>query len=446
MDHYTKIVKHGFTEQNQGIGQWLLKTQTAWRGRGQSFLRSNACRGCLAGFGLLTLFLAVYWVAPLAVAAPLPATPTLGTVPPPAVYLPVVATKPLSLAQRIGFGLTSASLSHYSDVGELGAGWYLDWQVRSAPERPNQMDYVQMIRLHQKLACGLPYHSDRTVCPYATPLTYTYQPSQTAIEAAAQAKPGSLWLIGNEMDRVDWAYCLEWVGSHCKTVGYNGQDEMLAETYAVAYHDLYHLIKAADPTARIAIGGVIQPTPLRLDYLTAVWDHYQSAYSTTMPVDVWNVHNFIIQEKAKDWGADIPPGIEAQVGAYVGHPETHIDMQIFDEQIRAFRQWMKERGEQQKPLVVSEYGVLYYNGLMGLPDRPSYVQDFMVATFDYFYKTKDCTLGLASDGCRLVQQWNWYSLDDTWGNFNPYSRLYDPNTRQITATGERFRRYIAESK
>jgi len=164
-----------------------------------------------------------------------------------------------------------------------------------------------------------------------------------------------------------------------------------------------------------------------------------------MPVDVWNVHNFIIREKAKDWGAEIPPGINAQQGAYIGPNNTHIDMTIFDQQIRAFRQWMKERGQQEKALVVSEYGVLYPNGLMGLPDQPSYVHNFMVNTFDYFYQTRDCTLGMPGDSCRLVQQWNWYSLDDTWGNFNPYGRLFDPNTTNITATGERFRRYIAET-
>jgi len=366
------------------------------------------------------------------------------TVTPVAIYLPMVSTEPMPLAERMGFGLTSAALGIYTDVASLGAGWYLDWQVRSAPERPNNMAYVQMIRVHQKLACDAWYHGDRNECPYATPLDYVYMPDQATIEAAAQANPGALWFIGNEMDRVDWRYCLEWEGTHCKTVGHNGQDEILPETYAVAYHDLYHMLKAADPTARVAIGGVIQPTPLRLEYLTKIWDSYQTTYTATMPVDVWNVHNFIIQEKASEWGAEIPPSIDATIGEYVNEPSTHIDLVIFKQQIRAFRQWMKDRGEQAKPLVVSEYGILYHNGTMGLPsNQASHVQNFMIATFDYFYNTKDCTLGLSSDGCRLVQQWNWYSLDDTWGSFNPYSRLYDPTTLQMTATGERFQRYIA---
>lgn len=391
-----------------------------------------------SGIGLATLILINQWVFQVQAS-----DIERGTVPPAVVYLPMVSTTPLTLAERMGFGLTSASLSQYPDVATLGAGWYLNWLVQSNPERPNDMDFVQVIRVHQKLACGEWFHRDRTACPYATPLDYVYQPNQATIEAAALANPGSLWLIGNEMDRIDWGECGD---PGCTTIVHNGQDETLPETYAVAYHDLYHLIKAVDPTAQIAIGGIIQATPVRLQYLTQIWDSYQTTYSTTMPVDVWNVHNFIIQEKARTWGADIPPGVDAQEGAYVDKPETHIDLTIFDEQIRAFRQWMKERGQQEKPLIVSEYGVLYHNGLMGLPNQPKYVQDFMIATFDYFYKTKDCELGPANDNCRLVQQWNWYSLDDTWGNFNPYSRLIDPTTRQITATGERFRQYIAETQ
>lgn len=362
-------------------------------------------------------------------------------------YLPIISTtpRPIPLAQRIGYGLTASSISVYTDVTTLGAGWYLDWSVRVEPERPANMDYVQMVRVHQKLACGQRYHSDRNVCPYVTPLDYVYSPNQATIEAAARANPGSLWLIGNEMDRIDWAYCTEWEDAHCKTVAYSGQDETLPETYAVAYHDLHAIIKTADPTARVAIGGVIQATPLRLQYLTAIWDHYQAIYSTTMPVDVWNVHNFIIQEKAHSWGADIPTGITATVGEYVDAPATHIDMAIFDQQIRAFRQWMKARGQQHKPLIVSEYGVLFHNGLLGLPDdEPEHIYTFMVDTFDYFYNTKDCAIGLRSDQCRLVQMWNWYSLDDVWETFNPYARLYDPTTRQLTVTGERFQTYIAE--
>ncbi len=377
-----------------------------------------------------------------------------GTIPSPTIFFPYINRLAAQLqgpplAERIGFGLTSAALAPYTDVATLGAGWYLDWRVREAPERPADMEYVQMVRVHQKLACGEWYHRDRAACPYAEPLDYLFRPGKAAIEAAARANPGSIWLIGNEMDRVDWGYCIQETGGHCDIVGHNGQDEILPETYAVAYHDLYTMIKAADPTAQMAIGGIIQPTPLRLAYLTAIWDHYQRLYTATMPVDVWNVHNFIIQERANSWGADIPPGIDAREGEYVDDPSTHVDMTLFKAQIVAFRTWMKARGQQEKPLIVSEYGVLFHNGLMNpawASNDPSYVQTFMIASFDYFATAKDCSLGYLADGCRLVQRWNWYSLDDTWGDFNPHSRLFDPESGAMTATGQLFREYLAQKK
>jgi hypothetical protein len=366
------------------------------------------------------------------------------------IYLPFISqsvSQPAGLlSMRLGYGVTRGPLTNYPEIVSLKAGWYVDWGVNVRPSLPNQMEYVQTVRVHQKLKCGMPHNADHIACPYAQPLDYTYFPDQATLLAAVSANLGSLWLIGNEMDRIDWAYCVQWEGTFCKQIGYDGQDETLPETYAVAYHDLHDLIKQADPTAKIAIGGVIQATPLRLAYLTKIWDSYQTQYSTTMPVDVWNVHNFIIREKAHDYGTDIPPGIDASEGEYLNDLKTHIDMTIFGRQIYAFRQWMKERGQQNKSLIVSEYGVLYSNETMKFSaNDPQIVQNFMVSTFDYFLNTKDCAVGLLVDDCRLVQRWNWYSLEDVSGTFNLYSRLFDPKSFQITATGEKFRTYSLQN-
>jgi hypothetical protein len=364
------------------------------------------------------------------------------TMTPVALYLPMMFNDYKLLADRLGYGVTGQTLTHYPDLGVLNAGWYLDWSTRAQPARPYGMEYVQTIRIHQQLACGQRYHGDRNACPYAESLAYVYYPNAATITQTAQANPGSLWLIGNEMDRKDWSYCAEWDGDFCRIVAHSGQDELLPESYAAAFHELATLVRSADPTARIAIGGVIQATPLRLQYLTRVWDSYQAQYSAPMPVDVWNVHNFILQEQRNNWGAEIPPGIEAEQGEYLGNTRLHLDMSSFDRQIRAFRQWMKERDQQDKPLVVSEYGVLYHNNTMGIADgNAAPVQNFMLQSFDYFLHTKDCNLGFAADDCRLVQRWNWYSLDDRPGDFNPHSRLMDPTTLQITGTGLLFSQY-----
>lgn len=342
----------------------------------------------------------------------------------------VAAYRPLSA--RLGYGV-HRGLDGYVGVESLGAGWYLNWGVSARPPRPGGMEYVQTVSIHQKLACPLfsADAHDREKCPYAEPYDYVLATGRDAIAAAAAANPGSLWLIGNEMDRRDWPG--------------GGQDEILPETYAVAYHDLHETIKRLDPTARIAIGGVIQPTPLRLEYLTRAWDAYRARYGAAMPVDVWNVHNFILREVLDEYGAGIPPGSTAHEGVtyppFPGGDRSHVDMAIFDSQIRAFRAWMRDRGQQDKPLIVSEYGVLYSHapGTASAGD----VQRFMIATFDYFLDARDCTLGMPADGCRLVQRWAWFSLNDMGleDGFNPYGALFDPRTKQITGTGALFRDY-----
>jgi hypothetical protein len=356
-------------------------------------------------------------------------------------YLPSVMGPELAL--RVGYGATSPPLQRYKTLGTLWAGLGLDWNATVAPEHLNGMEYVQIVRVHQKLACGVWHHSDRQACPYAEPYDYLSSLDQATIRTIAQANPGALWLIGNEIDRKDWAYCADWDGTFCKTVAYSGQDEILPATYATAYHDLYTRIKATDATALVANAGVIQATPLRLKYLTQIWDSYLAQYGETMPVDVWNVHNFILQEKARDWGAEIPPGLDETTGEYLDTTTTHMDLTIFDKQIRAFRQWMKDHDQQAKPLIVSEYGVLFSNSVMGFrDDDPTPVQNFMTGSFDYFLDTQDCALGFVQDACRLVQRWVWYSLDDKSGGFNPFGRLVDPDSTEITATGQVFRDYV----
>jgi hypothetical protein len=346
---------------------------------------------------------------------------------PRSIYLPLIFGPPPT-SWRMGFGSWGTDIVRYPQVTSLKAGWYVNWTTQVRPQRPGFIEYVQMIRIHQKLTCPLwsTNAHNRTICPYAQPYDYVTLQTRDEIAAAVRANPQSLWLIGNEMDRRDWPG--------------GGQDEMLPEVYARAYHDMYQLVKGIDPKARVAIGGVIQPTPLRLQYLTQVWNTYKALYGKNMPVDVWNVHNFILQEKMNDYGAGIPPGIQASEG--VSYPDdelSHINRQIFDQQIRAFRAWMKARGEQNKPLIISEYGVLYSH--VAQINTAAAVQDFMVWTFDYFLTTRDCSLGYAADDCRLVQRWAWYSLDDPATEFNRFGPLFNFDTLQISSTGVRYRDY-----
>lgn len=356
---------------------------------------------------------------------------------------------------RMGFNMTDMSVvqfgcgkvSEYTDILALKAGVYLDYILCQEPDRPNGMEYIQTINIHQAITCPLGSVDawNREACPYVEPYDYVLTgSSKPQIVTVAQENPGSLWLIGNEVDRRDWPIW-DYSVDPPRIVASGGQNEMIAEVYARAYHDLYHLIKGADPTARIANAGVIQATPLRLKYLSIVWDSYQQLYGEPMPVDVWNVHNFILREVRGEYGADFPPGITGTLddGQYwqQNDRDTHVNLAIFDSQIRALRQWMKERDQQEKPLIVTEYGVLYQHEGMGTAPL---VQGFMLDTLDYFLETKDCSLGYAADDCRLVQRWLWFSLEVQTGGVNPYGGLYASDTLTITQTGMKFRSFSEE--
>jgi hypothetical protein len=280
-------------------------------------------------------------------------------------------------------------------VEKLGIGWYLNWGVRMEPPRPAGADFWQMVRVSEQ----------------------DYRPDAETIRAVASANPGSFWLIGNEPD-VPW------------------QDNATPERYAVHYHDLYGLLKSADPTCQVAIGGVSQPTPLRLAYLERVLSTYESRYGEPMPVDVWNVHNFILREERDSWGVGIPPGMDADSGMLY-EIEDHDDATIFREQLVVFRRWMSEHGERDKPLVISEYGILMPEDYGFDQER---VQRFMEVTFDTFLTARNEVIGYPEDGDRLVQWWCWYSLAAP-EDYYPTGNLFDPETKALTALGAAFARY-----
>jgi hypothetical protein len=328
---------------------------------------------------------------------------------------------PLEARYRFGVGVAGWDIEQY-DVEQLRAGWYVDWGAHLNPPEPAGMEYVQMVRLHQLTECWPQRTWDRTACPYVEPYTYTLTSpdSMSDVASIAQANPGVLWLIGNEMDRIDWDG--------------GGQDEMMPELYAEAYHDLYHLIKDTDDAAQVAIGGVIQPTPLRLEYLDTVWDTYQSLYLTEMPVDMWNIHNMILREVANSYGADVPPGASSYTGRLYELQDAD-DIGIFEDHVLDFRQWMKDKGQRDKPLIISEYSVLY-GQVPGHDYDYARVKAYLYATFDYMSTATSSSLGYPADGNRLVQRWAWYSLNDA--NFEggiTYHHLFDPDTKLITRLG-----------
>jgi hypothetical protein len=322
------------------------------------------------------------------------ATPTVGEQPSTTVTPHADGLLTGSNRARVGAALALGKLTDY-DWDGAEPGWYLNWQVDPQPSRVGRARFAQMVRVNEG----------------------GFYPPLDTIRRAAQANPGSLWLIGNEPD-VKW------------------QDNVTPERYAAVYGELHQAIKAADPTAQVAIGGVSQPTPLRMAYLDRVLAAYRTQFGAEMPVDVWNVHAFILREEQGSWGVDIPPGMDVAQGQLYEIAD-HNDMEVFRRQITDFRRWMAERGLRDKPLIVTEYGILM-PASYGFP--PEVVSDFLVNTFDFFLTARDAELGYPADDDRLVQAFNWFSIAD---KTYPTSNLFDPETRNVSPTGETFKAYVS---
>jgi hypothetical protein len=251
-----------------------------------------------------------------------------------------------------------------------------------------------------------------------------------------------LWLIGNEIDRRDWE-----LGGN----GY-GQDEMTAGLYATAFHEIRDVIKTADPTAKIAISGVIQGTPIRLQYLDMIWDSYYAQYGYPMgnDIDIWNVHGFILREVRGSWGADTPPEINDNGFLYGASFQTcinaHHDVSYLQEFIEAFRTWMAQHGGQDKPLLVTEYGILYGQSALGEEDgiTSAQIEAYMLDTFDYLLTAQDGATGYPLDENRLVQGWLWYSLNDNSSWYRDSALFHTTTTpKTLTSIGDAWENYVS---
>ncbi len=301
--------------------------------------------------------------------------------------------------------------------------------------------------------------------------SYYTIPSIAEIRQTARDYPGRLWFLGNEPDRV------------------RVQDDIYPQMYAVGFHDVAKAIKEEDPTALIAIAGLIQPTPGRLQYLDIVWDTYTSLYNEPMPVDVWNMHGYILAEKAQDGGlgpARVALGTDPNLAVLLSdltsnscnitsNPFLHTDniycyaehdsQPILKQHIINMRTWMKEHGQQNKPLIINEYGSLFTFWDYDDPINPTRcflqdengkcfteqrVSDYMRASNTLFKSFSDTNLGYPADDYKMVQQWLWFTIytDSTGQSSNllveNYANFSVGHPDALTQVGNTFRELATE--
>jgi hypothetical protein len=290
---------------------------------------------------------------------------------------------------RVGLAMPYEPVSTY-DLASLGVGWVMNWNVQLETPWDEVVEYAQTVSVRHGVL----------------------SPNAGVLTAVAAARPGSLWLISNEPD-VRW------------------QNNVLPEIYAHLYAEAHAAIKAGDPTAIVAVGGIAQATDLRLRYLDLVLESYQRAYGEPLPADAWHIHNYILREERDSWGVDIPPGLPDDTGMLYDMDDSG-NLEIFRAQIYRFRRWLYDRGYGGQPLFVTEFGVPM-PAEYGFP--PEVVIDFLREAWSFFLTASDPILGDPSDGGRLVQRWCWFGVsfadyptgdlvDSTTGEWTPVGRAW----------------------
>ncbi len=327
-----------------------------------------------------------------------------------------------------GQQIESQSLHTYN-LAALQLGWYSDWSYNAHPQQPGDvgdgplLEYVQLITVRDN----------------------QWPPNWSAIQTAATTRRGSLWIIGNEPE--------------CPNQG-----NLTPQVYATRYHEAVTNLRSYDSSARFAIGGVVEPTPLRLRWLVAAMTSYQTQFGHAMAndIDLWNIHLQILPEGPGTVGAGEPVGI-----SFVpGEPREYswadaANVAVFQSLVRDMRVWMAAKGERAKPLIISEMGVLMPSYILvddgslteaertELGDR--LIEQYLTQTFDWLLSARSASTGCSTDDNLLVQRWLWFSLNDSFydeatnpSGFN--GALFDYQTQTLTRFGRRFVAYQAQTQ
>lgn len=374
------------------------------------------------------------------------------------VYEPGPGTIAASEGPNCRYGVAALSQQQADWLDDFGAGWYLSFNT-NVVSAPNNAEFVPVITVKQEKT------EEGVYLP-----TYKIKPRLTdnGLGAVIDLRPGALWIVGNEVDR----------GPDPGQI-YVNQGDTFPDVYARAYHDVYTFIKNRDPLAQVANSALVQVTPGRIQYLDIVWNTYLQVFGVPMPVDVWNMHLYILPEVNPAGepnnianialGTDPARGISESYDPN-GDPFTppdhkdtcpldevycyaeHDDMAVFVEQIVAMRTWMRDHGQQNKPLILSEFSILY--PYIVDPDGTCWITDeygncftwdrvinFLNNAFSNLESMADPNLGYPLDNDRLIQQWLWFSVNHQ--GVGDVSNLIAGDPPVMTEVGQAYQAFVA---
>ena len=209
-----------------------------------------------------------------------------------------------------------------------------------------------------------------------------YLPFDEKLAEEMRANRGVWWAVGNEPNDPN-------------------QDYRTPKEYARLYHDFYYWAKRTDRSCKIIPAGIADAD---WRWATAFRERYRELYGGYPLADGWNIHYYLL--------GDDP-----------------YDVPEFKRRILAFRHWMMSIGEDEKPLFLTEFGVLYGSGCCQRPvDPQEKTVKFMRETVSWLAATDH------------VQHWAWFILNNA-RDFN--GGLFD-EMGQMTVYGQTYRDLIAE--
>ena len=160
--------------------------------------------------------------------------------------------------------------------------------------------------------------------------------------------------------------------------------------YLQAYYDCYQTIKNINPNYKVAIAAM----------------RSASDYAFYSDFRYWYLHYH-----------KTPPPIDAyRINIYSGN------VTFFDAQVRQVRQKMKDWGDQDKDLIITESCARYSDNAQTLPQ----ILDYITGS-----ASVDKNLGKASDGYKMVQKFGWFSLNSD--RIYPECSLFNPTQHSLPA-------------
>jgi hypothetical protein len=207
-----------------------------------------------------------------------------------------------------------------------------------------------------------------------------HRPFDERLAEIMRENRGAWWAVGNEPNDPN-------------------QDYRTPAEYAQLYHEFHSWAKGIDRRARIIPAGFADAD---WPWAEAFRESYREQYGRYPPVDGWNLHNYVLD----------------------GDP---YDLDEFKRRVIAFRHWILEIGDEDLPLFLTEFGVLYGAGCCDRPvDPPELTVAFMRGSVAWLAETD------------YVQHWAWFILNNA-REFN--GGLHDGDGG-VTIYGETYRELI----